>query len=170
MTLAWSSRTPATPTATAVPSTAAVDADRNLDAACATVAGEIARTDGKASLLLAFNGAVLAGLASVADADLPLLTRALGEAAVLALAAAAVLLLLVVRPRLGGDDRASFPYWAGLYDDHEIVACMQGDSRAARIRVLSRIAVGKYRQLRRAVDLSLAALALLLLAGASALV
>ncbi|MET7458246.1 hypothetical protein ABZT03_41755 [Streptomyces sp. NPDC005574] len=38
-------------------------------------------------------------------------------------------------------DRASFPYWAGL-DDHEIVACMQGDTRAARIRALSRIAVG----------------------------
>ncbi|WP_331718612.1 hypothetical protein [Streptomyces sp. NBC_00289] len=74
----------------------------------------------------------------------------------------------MVRPRLGGDGRASFP-WAGLDDDHEIVACMQGDTRAARIRVLSRIAVGKYRQL-RAVDLSLAALALLLLAGASALI
>jgi hypothetical protein len=44
---------------------------------------------------------------------------------------------------------------------------MQGDSRAARIRVLSQIAVGKFRQLRRAVDLSLAALALLLTAAGS---
>ncbi|WP_228022494.1 hypothetical protein [Streptomyces acidicola] len=43
--------------------------DKNLDTACATVAGEIERTGGKASLLLAFNGAVLAGLASVADED-----------------------------------------------------------------------------------------------------
>jgi hypothetical protein len=66
---------------------------------------------------------------------------------------------------LGGDDRASFPYWAGL-DDTEILACMQGDSRAARIHVLSQIAVRKYGHLRRAVDLSLAALALLALAAA----
>ncbi|MCX4616495.1 DUF5706 domain-containing protein [Streptomyces mirabilis] len=128
-----------------------------------------ARTDGKASLLLAFNGAVLAGLASVVDRRLPIVTQACGAAAVLALAAAAVLLLLVVRPRLRGDDRASFPYWARL-DDTAIRACMQGDTRAARIRVLSRIAVSNFRQLRRAVDLSLAALVLLLLAALGALV
>ncbi|WP_331719135.1 DUF5706 domain-containing protein (plasmid) [Streptomyces sp. NBC_00289] len=64
---------------------------------------------------------------------------------------AAVLLLLVARPRLGGDDRASFPYWARL-DDAEILASMDGDTRAARIRVLSTIAVAKFTQLRRAVN------------------
>ncbi|MFJ9482664.1 Pycsar system effector family protein [Streptomyces mirabilis] len=143
--------------------------DKTLDASLATVAGEIARTDGKASLLLAFNGAALAGLASVVDRRLPIVTQACGAAAVLALAMAAVLLLLVVRPRLRGDDCASFPYWARL-DDSAIRACMQGDTRAARIRVLSRIAVSKFRQLRRAVDLSLAALVLLLLAALGALV
>lgn len=90
-------------------------------------------------------------------------------AAVLALAAAAVLPLLVVRPRLRGDDHASFPYWVRL-DDTAIRACMQGDTRAARIRVLSLITVSKYRQLRCAVDLSLAALALLLRAAIGALV
>ncbi|WP_235455434.1 hypothetical protein [Streptomyces olivochromogenes] len=37
------------------------NADQNLTDACHTVAGDIARTDGKASLLLAFNGAALAG-------------------------------------------------------------------------------------------------------------
>jgi hypothetical protein len=158
-------------TATSAPVT---DTDKNLDktldASLATVAGEIARTDGKASLLLAFNGAALAGLASsVGDRRLPIVTQACGAAAVLALAAAAVLLLLVVRPRLRGDDRASFPYWARL-DDTAIRACMQGDTRAARIRVLSRIAVSKFRQLRRAVDLSLAALVLLLLGALGALV
>ncbi|MEV5249872.1 Pycsar system effector family protein [Streptomyces werraensis] len=141
--------------------------DKNLDAACATVAGEVARTDGKSSLLLAFNGAGLAGLASVAGKDLPLPAKAFGAAAVLALGASAALLLLVVRPRLSGTDRASFPYWAGLEDDDAIRDCMQGDSRAARIRVLSVLAVRKYRLLRRAVDLSLAALALLALAAGS---
>lgn len=138
--------------------------DKNLDTACASVGSEIGRTDGKASLLLAFNGAVLAGLASVADKDLPPATKVFGSLAVLALGAAAVLLLLVVRPRLRGDDKASFPYWARLNED-EIQACMDGDTRAARIRVLSVLAVAKFTQLRRAVDLSLAALALLALAA-----
>ncbi|MGV9883332.1 Pycsar system effector family protein [Streptomyces sp. NPDC003006] len=139
--------------------------DKNMDTACASVAGEISRTDSKSSLLLAFNGAVLAGLASVADKDLPLSTKVFGAAAVLALGAAAVLLLLVVRPRLSGADRASFPHWAGLSED-EIRACMDGDTRAARIRVLSLLAVRKFTHLRRAVDLSLAALVLLALAAA----
>lgn len=142
---------------------------QNLDAACATVSGEIARTDGKASLLLAFNGAVLAGLATAIGHPLPLAMQVFGAAAVLALAAAAVLLLLVVRPRLGGNDRASFPYWACL-DDDAIRDSLCGDARAARIRVLSQIAVGKFTQLRRAVDMSLAALALLLVAALSALI
>jgi hypothetical protein len=139
--------------------------DKNLDSACSSVANEIGRTDSKSSLLLAFNGAVLAGLASIADKNLPTATKAFGALAVLALGAAAVLLLLVVRPRLRGDDKASFPYWARL-DEDEIRACMDGDTRAARIRVLSVLAVAKFTQLRRAVDLSLAALALLALAAA----
>ncbi|MFI1726436.1 Pycsar system effector family protein [Streptomyces sp. NPDC020489] len=143
--------------------------DKNLEAACTTLAGEIARTDGKASLLLAFNGAVLAGLAAAAGHPLPTVAKVFAVAAVLALATAAVLLLLVVRPRLGGSDRASFPYWARL-DDDAIQASMGGDSRPARIRVLSTIAVRKFTQLRSAVDTTLAALALLLLAALAALV
>ncbi|MFK0182144.1 Pycsar system effector family protein [Streptomyces xanthochromogenes] len=140
--------------------------DKNLDVACASVASEIARTDSKASLLLAFNGAVLAGLASVADKDLPAVPKVIGALAALALGVAAVLLLLVVRPRLRADDRASFPHWAKL-DEDDIRSCMEGDTRATRIRVLSTLAVRKYVHLRRAVDLSLAALALLALAAAS---
>ncbi|TXJ83333.1 integral membrane plasmid transfer protein [Streptomyces lavendulae] len=146
---------------TTVPAT-----DKNLDAACASVANEIARTDSKASLLLAFNGAILAGLASVADKNLPTATKAIGALAVLVLGVAAVLLLLVVRPRLRGDDRTSFSHWAQL-DEEQIRSSMEGDTRAARIRVLSVLAVRKYVHLRRAVDLSLAALALLALAVAS---
>ncbi|MEU2271965.1 Pycsar system effector family protein [Streptomyces olindensis] len=140
--------------------------DKNLDAACAAVAGEIGRTDGKASMLLAFNGAALAGLSTLADHDLPALTKAAGVLGITALGTAAVLLLLVVRPRLGGHDRASFPYWARL-DEDQIRACMTSDTRAARIRVLSCIAVAKFTQLRRAVDCTLAALAFLALATIS---
>lgn len=141
----------------------------NLDAACTTVAAEIARTDGKASLLLAFDGALLAGLATAADQPLSVMSQAFGAAAVLALAVAAVLLLLVVRPRLGGSDWGSFPYWARL-DDDTIRASMTGDTRPARIRVMSGIATRKFRLLQRAVDTILAALALLLLATPSALI
>ncbi|MFF8556568.1 Pycsar system effector family protein [Streptomyces sp. NPDC015501] len=83
---------------------------------------------------------------------------------VLALGAAAVLLLLVVRPRLHEDDRAAFPHWAQL-DEDGIRSCMEGDTRATRIRVLSTLAVSKYLHLRRAVDLTLTALALLALAA-----
>ena len=93
------------------------------------------------------------------------MTKAFDSLAVLTLGAAAVLLLLVVRPRLRGDDKASFPYWAQS-DDDAIRPCMDGDTRAARIRVLSILAVRKFTHLRRAVDLSLAVLALLALAAA----
>lgn len=108
---------------------------------------------------------MLAGLASVTDKDLPPATKVFGALAILALGAAAVLLLLVLRPRLRGDDRASFPYWARL-DEDKIRACMDGDTRAARIRTQSTLAVRKFTNLRRAVDLSLTALALLALAAA----
>ncbi|MFD5430320.1 Pycsar system effector family protein, partial [Streptomyces sp. NPDC127084] len=139
-----------------MPTTSVSDSaiDKNLDAACTAVSGEIARTDGKASLLLAFDGAILAGLSGLTDRHLPAVTQACGAAAVLALAAAAVLLLLVVRPRLGGGDRASFPYWARLTTS-EVYESLIRDSRAACIQALSVIAVRKYHHLRRAVDLSL---------------
>ncbi|WP_331722615.1 Pycsar system effector family protein [Streptomyces sp. NBC_00122] len=140
--------------------------DKNLDAACTAVTTEIGRTDNKASLLLAFDGAVLAGLASLADKDLPRTAQVVGGAAGLALAAAAVLLLLVVRPNLGGrtPTPGSFPHWAQL-DADAIRASMDTDTRGARIKVLSTIAVAKYQRLARAVDTILAALALLLVAA-----
>lgn len=148
---------------------AAGTVDRNLTDALAVLSAEIGRTDGKASLLLAFDGAVLAGLASVATQPLPTSARTVGGLAVTALAVAAAVLLLVVRPRLGGGDRASFPYWARL-DAPGVRACMTGDTRAARVVVLSGIALRKFTRLRHAVDLSLTALALLAVAAGLALV
>ncbi|WP_319643976.1 Pycsar system effector family protein [Streptomyces sp. WA1-19] len=77
-----------------------------------------------------------------------------------------MLLLLVVRPNLGGDSPApgSFPAWAQL-DAATIQDSMSTDTRPARIMVLSAIAVAKYRRLTRAVDAVLVSLALLLLAA-----
>jgi hypothetical protein len=146
------------------------DSDAALEQAVASVTGELGRTDGKASLLLAFDGAALAGLASIADQPLPLATRIFGGAAVLALVVAAVLLLLVVRPGLtgvGGPARGTFPQWAAL-DEDEIRAAMQDDTRAARVRTLSVIAVAKFERLARAVDVTLAGVALLFFAAVAA--
>ncbi|MEU6631762.1 Pycsar system effector family protein [Streptomyces parvus] len=145
--------------------------DRNRDAACTGVAGEIARTDSKASLLLAFDGAVLAGLASLAEKDLPGFTKIVGALAALALAAAAVLLLLVVRPCLAVSPAApdTFPQWARLGED-ALRAEMEQDRRLARIKALSILAARKFRRLTRAVDIILAALALLTAAAIGALV
>ncbi|KOU40633.1 integral membrane plasmid transfer protein [Streptomyces sp. WM4235] len=153
-----------TATATA---TSTSDPGRHLDEACVTVTGEIARIDGKASLLLAFTGAVLAGLAGLAGKKLPLPAQVAGGAAGLALAAAAVLLLLVVRPNLGDRGRSvreGFPLWARL-DEAGIRASMNEDTRTARIKALSTIAVTKFTRLARAVDTILTALALLLVAA-----
>nr|BAK19841.1 putative plasmid transfer protein SpdB3 [Streptomyces rochei] len=146
---------------------ASCDPGTNLDDACHDVEAKISRTDNKASLLLAFDGAVLAGLAGVADKKLPLPAQVAGGAAVLALAAAAVLLLLVVRPNLGGRGRVvreGFPRWAQLSED-ALLNAMREDTRVTRVRALSIIAVAKFQRLARAVDLILAALALLLIAA-----
>ncbi|MFF4143966.1 Pycsar system effector family protein [Streptomyces sp. NPDC001698] len=141
--------------------------DTNLAEALATVTTKIGRTDGKASLLLAFNGATFAGLATLAGHRLPTPATVLGILAATALGTATVLLLMVVRPCLSGSDRASFPHWARLTET-EIRARMTGDTRAARVRVRSVIALGKFRRLRRAVDCILAALTFLALAAVAA--
>jgi hypothetical protein len=152
------------PASSGVPLT---DLDKNLDAACVSVDAQVARCDSKASLLLAFTGATLAGLAALADKPLPGTAQVLGGGAVLALAAAAVLLLLVVRPDLGGRRRTvteGFPLWARLTTD-AVLASLREDTRATRVRALSALAVAKYQRLRQAVDCILAALALLLVAA-----
>ncbi|MER5696072.1 Pycsar system effector family protein [Streptomyces mirabilis] len=134
--------------------------EQNLSDHVATVATEIGRTDNKASLLLAFNGAVIAGLLGAAGMQLPRLCLAVGGLAVMTLGASAVLLLLVVLPRLSGTDRASFPYWARC-DSQQIHAEMRDDRRPERIRVLSQIVLRKYQDLQRAIYLSLAGAALI---------
>ncbi|MEU6611209.1 Pycsar system effector family protein [Streptomyces shenzhenensis] len=136
--------------------------DPNLTAAHAEVKAEIARTDSKTALLLAFVGAVLAGTWTVAR-DLPLnLPAAIaGGVGTGMLVAAAGLLLRSVRPNLSG--RHGFPLWATLTAE-EISDAVSGDL-AADIAGLSRLAVVKFTCLRRAVDLIRAGGALLILAA-----
>ncbi|MEU3981442.1 Pycsar system effector family protein [Streptomyces sp. NPDC026672] len=147
----------------------------SLKAAHAEVKAEIARTDSKTALLLAFVGAVLAGSWSVAR-DLPLNVPAaiVGGTGIAALVTAAWLLLRSVRPNLGGrrvGGRHGFPLWATLTTE-EIPGAVARDLSTA-IAGLSRLAVDKYTCLRRAVDLTciggglILAAVLIALAGAA---
>ena len=135
--------------------------DQNLTAAHAEVKAEIARTDNKTALLLAFVGAVLAGAWTIAS-SLPLTPPAVvvGALGMGLLIGAAGLLLRSVRPNLSG--RHGFPLWATLTPE-QIADAVSGDL-AADIAGLSRLAVAKYTGLRRAVDLTLIGGALLILA------
>lgn len=134
----------------------------NLTAQHAEVKAEIARTDTKTGLLLAFVGAVFAGAWTVAR-DLPLNLPAyvVGEIGLAFLIVAAGLLLRSVRPNLGGGH--GFPLWATL-TPQQIVAAAEARDLAADIGGLSRLAVAKFTCLRRAVDLTLAGGVLLILA------
>lgn len=135
---------------------------RDLTAAHAEVKAEIARTDTKTALLLAFVGAVLAGTWSVArDLPLNLLAYIAGGIGLALLVGAAGLLLRSVRPNLSG--RHGFPLWATLTAG-QIGAAVTSDL-AADIAGLSRLAVAKFTCLRRAVDLTMAGGALLIVAA-----
>jgi hypothetical protein len=135
---------------------------RSLTAAHAEVKAEITRTDTKTGLLLAFVGAVLAGAWTIAR-DLPLTLPAYvaGGIGMVLLVAAAGLLLRSARPNLRG--RHGFPLWATLTAE-ESTAAVTTDL-AADIAGLSRLAVAKFTILRRAVDLTCAGGALLILAA-----
>ncbi|MEU4617479.1 Pycsar system effector family protein [Streptomyces umbrinus] len=142
-------------------------ATQNLTAAHAEVKAEIARTDTKTALLLAFVGAVLAGAWTIAR-DLPLSVPAYvaGGLGMTLLIGAAGLLLRSVRPNLGG--RHGFPLWATLTAE-EITDTATSRNLAADIAGLSRLAVAKFTCLRRAVDLTCAGGALLILSVVFAL-
>ncbi|WP_406255235.1 Pycsar system effector family protein [Streptomyces chartreusis] len=132
-----------------------------LTTAHAEVKAEIARTDTKTALLLAFVGAVLAAAWTVAR-DLPLNVPAYvaGSLGLALLVAAVALLLRSVRPNLRGGH--GFPLWATLTPE-EIPAVLSGDL-AADVAGLSRLALAKFTCLRRAIDLTCAGGALLILA------
>ncbi|MEU8823655.1 Pycsar system effector family protein [Streptomyces sp. NPDC048636] len=139
--------------------------DVNLTAAHAEVKAEIARTDTKTSLLLAFIGALLAGVWTVArDAHLPTAAYVVGGTGVTLLIGAAALLLRAVRPNLGGARPTGFPLWAKL-TAAQIRTELAEDSRAQDIANLSRIAVAKFANLRRAVDVTGVAGALLIVSA-----
>ncbi|MFM9493442.1 Pycsar system effector family protein [Streptomyces galilaeus] len=141
--------------------------NEHLTAAHAEVKAEITRTDTKTGLLLAFVGAVLAGTVTLArEIPLNLPAYTVGGAGVAVLVGAAGLLLRSTRPNLHG--RHGFPLWATLTPE-QITATVNGTDPATHIAGLSRLAVAKFTSLRRAIDLTMAGVALLVLAALLAL-
>lgn len=136
--------------------------EQNLTVQHAEVKAEIARTDTKTGLLLAFVGAVGAGAWTIAR-DLPLTLPAyvVGELGLAFLIVAAGLLLRSVRPNLNGGH--GFPLWATL-TPQQITETAEARDLAADVVGLSRIAVAKFTCLRRAIDLTCAGGLLLILA------
>jgi hypothetical protein len=147
------------------------DIDARLDAATATVLAEISRTDAKSGVLLtAFSLPLAALVAAVPGKPLPGLSAVLVGAGTVGLVAAMLVVLLVVRPRLGGARSGSFLYWS-LCTADELLADLQAPAdRADHVVHLSRIAKRKYKGLRLAGDLTAAALVALAAALLTALI
>lgn len=89
--------------------TSPTQTDQTIARACDSMQGNIGRADSKASLLLALDGALLAVITTtvVEGHPVPPVARVAGSLALIALGAAAVLLLLAVRPRTHGQFTAA---------------------------------------------------------------
>ncbi|WP_051866274.1 Pycsar system effector family protein [Streptosporangium roseum] len=124
---------------------------------------ELARTDTKAATVLAFAGtafSVLAALAVLASGLAVPARIGLGVAVAL-LAAASAVALCVIRPSLPRQGGTGFVSHAEAGDVDELLEQLAADPETRRARDvirLSSIATAKYRRLRLAVDLMLAAL------------
>jgi hypothetical protein len=126
----------------------------------AAVRGELTRVDSKASMLLAL---AAGGMAVVATADQHRLAAVLlVNGGMVSVGLALVLLLSVVRPRLGVT--GFLRHAGGTIDDvrAELTTCDADVWRSQELACLSRIARRKYELLRSAVDLLSLALALIL--------
>ncbi|MFD8534318.1 Pycsar system effector family protein [Streptosporangium canum] len=134
-----------------------------LDHESTAVRAELARTDVKASTVLAFAGtsfSVLAALVTLASGLAVPARVGLGVAVAL-LAAASAVALTVIRPCLPRQGGTGFVAHAAA-DVEQLLAGFAADAETRRARDvirLSQIATAKYARLRRAVDLMLAALA-----------
>ncbi|MEU2391940.1 Pycsar system effector family protein [Streptomyces sp. NPDC007369] len=143
----------------------AVPTEARLAQARTEVIAEMGRTDAKASALLTVLSLPLAVLiATVPGHDLPGAATVAAGIGATALAAAMLLVLLIVRPRLGGDVTGSYLHWATCTAE-EAAADIASNRSAERIVVLSKIAARKFRTLRLAIDITAGAVALLVLAG-----
>jgi hypothetical protein len=133
-----------------------------IDAAIATLRGELARADSKASLLLALTGAALFGTVSAASsAHPPLAARIPGALGLAAVLAATVLLLLAVLPSLHGP---GWPRWPEMTTD-QLHDALSAGARPAEAQTLAALTRRKMQLIRHAVHCILTGLGLLAAAG-----
>lgn len=140
--------------------------DANLAAAAVDSRREVDRSDTKASVLLALNGAMTAGLMSAADADLLTSAKLVGGLSGAFIIVAIVVLLRVVRPRtrIKNESSAGFVRWASL-DQPAFREAMREDHRVDDAHALAKLADRKHTLLRWAVDATTTAVALFAIAG-----
>ncbi|MDG5807902.1 DUF5706 domain-containing protein [Streptomyces ossamyceticus] len=145
------------------------DIDSRLDAATTTVLAEISRTDAKSGVLLtAFSLPLAALVAAIPGRTLPGVSALLVGAGTVGLVVAMLVVLIVVRPRLGGAARGSFLYWSLCTAEELVEDLKTPTNQAEHVIHLSLIAKRKYRGLRLASDItgvSLLTLAAALLAA-----
>ncbi|MEV6315151.1 Pycsar system effector family protein [Streptomyces sp. NPDC051776] len=139
--------------------------DGARDRMAATVAalqGDLVRSEGKASLLLALSGAALVALVSTAtNLHPPLPAAVAGALGAAALLSATLLLLLAVRPELGGNGWTSWPRLSAEQLRDQLASGYQPD----HLRFMAALAIRKFRLIRAAVDSLLAGIGLLVLAA-----
>lgn len=142
-------------------SKATTDLDARLAAANTTVLGEISRTDAKSGVLLTSFSLPLAALVAAVPGGhaLPAPAALFVGTGTVGLVAAMLVVLLVVRPRLGGAARGSFLHWSLCETADEVLKDLEvPGNQAEHLIHLSKIARRKYRGLRIAVDLTGASL------------
>lgn len=144
--------------------------DTQLDAETKAVRAGEPRVDEKAGNLLQLcSGLLLAGLALLAAGKLPGLAAVAGWSAAGLLGGAVVLLSSAIRPNLNGD--FGFVRWARLATDEELIAALISDDacsrrgRVRRLRWLSRAQRTKFRRVRTAHTLLVAAVAVAAIAA-----
>ncbi|MFE2529438.1 Pycsar system effector family protein [Streptomyces sp. NPDC059382] len=146
--------------------------EKRQERAQAAATAEVARNDGKAGAMLSASSlmaAILVGI--VPSADLSGAVAVLVGVGVVLNLAAIVVTLLVIRSRFGSPEAmpGSFLHWADLTPE-QLVEDLAHDRRAEQTIALSQIARGKHRLVRVAVDLTVAAAAVLAVALVAALI
>ncbi|AEW98311.1 Pycsar system effector family protein [Streptantibioticus cattleyicolor] len=137
-------------------------APERIAAAAVAIQSDLARAEGKASLLLALAGAALAALVSVATSRrLPVPVAVPGYLGGAALLAAVVILLLAVRPDLKGTGWTAWPRLSG----DQLRGRLASGYEVELLRFMAALATRKFRLIRAAVDCVLVGLGLLALAA-----
>ncbi|MFJ5927596.1 Pycsar system effector family protein [Kitasatospora sp. NPDC092948] len=119
--------------------------DQALDREITAVANEIARTDSKASLLLALDGVLVAAVATLGKA--PAYALALAAIGTAAMVTASVLAVLVVKPRLDPTRCDGFSRWAVCPNPDQLLQALAHDIRPYRLYKLSVLCERKMRHL-----------------------